>query len=142
MRPREGHTGTRTHRHTGTHIHTHHPVLITAPPYYCRFLGYGAFGSTVASPVTLSLPEGNVHIFTNACLLLHVGAAYCINSTVFGTQGMEGGRVGLGVERERERESVCVCVCVCVGCRRETERRKRLGIAQVIFSGYLTVHFI
>ncbi|EGD80156.1 hypothetical protein PTSG_10838 [Salpingoeca rosetta] len=47
------------------------------------FLGYGAFGGAVTSPITISLPDGWLHVFTNSCLLLHVAAAYCINSTVF-----------------------------------------------------------
>eukprot|EP00043_Microstomoeca_roanoka_P017129 m.177610 g.177610 ORF g.177610 m.177610 type:complete len:514 (+) comp16575_c0_seq2:64-1605(+) len=47
------------------------------------FLGFGAFGYDVSSPITLSLPNGWLHVATNACLLIHVAAAYCINSTVF-----------------------------------------------------------
>ncbi|EDQ86645.1 uncharacterized protein MONBRDRAFT_38331 [Monosiga brevicollis MX1] len=46
-------------------------------------LGYAAYGADVQSPITLSLPRDGVDIFNNICLLLHVGVAYCINSTVF-----------------------------------------------------------
>eukprot|EP00730_Choanoeca_flexa_P000149 TRINITY_DN10068_c0_g1_i1.p1 TRINITY_DN10068_c0_g1~~TRINITY_DN10068_c0_g1_i1.p1 ORF type:complete len:500 (+),score=98.61 TRINITY_DN10068_c0_g1_i1:103-1602(+) len=47
------------------------------------FVGYAAYGNAVQSPITLSLPPDGVSIFTNILLLLHVGVAYCINSTVF-----------------------------------------------------------
>eukprot|EP00045_Choanoeca_perplexa_P010038 m.100428 g.100428 ORF g.100428 m.100428 type:complete len:490 (-) comp15124_c0_seq1:37-1506(-) len=47
------------------------------------FVGYAAYGNTVQNPITLSLPPDGASIFTNIMLLLHVGVAYCINSTVF-----------------------------------------------------------
>jgi proton-coupled amino acid transporter len=36
----------------------------------------------VIAPITQNLPDDKLRVFTNACLLLHVMVAYCINSTV------------------------------------------------------------
>eukprot|EP00055_Hartaetosiga_balthica_P008322 m.30650 g.30650 ORF g.30650 m.30650 type:complete len:485 (-) comp6240_c0_seq1:1850-3304(-) len=47
------------------------------------FVGFGAYGVDVPSPITLAFPRDHLNIVTNVLLCIHVAVAYCISSTVF-----------------------------------------------------------
>ena len=79
------------------------------------------YGDLVGAPITQNLPDDDVRIFTNTCLLLHVMVAYCINSTVLTRALCDAWWPGMvsGSSPRRRRPALrwgCVSGAILLGC--------------------------